>query len=101
MERMKSVSCPRVISMSGATCEHEWLVWGVTVGAEAGDDVGYHHLFVLRLEEELPELVVAVLVQPAADVHREELVLRVPELRVTGHDPGALEAQPLVRPDAL
>src|SRR5262249_29099654 len=98
---MKSLSCPCVSSISGTPCEYHRLVGVVTVGAAAGDGGGDHDRAMRGLEQELPEAVVAVLGEPPPEVHGQELVLRVAELRVAGDDPRALEAEPLVRPDAL
>src|SRR5256885_14128775 len=76
IERMKSFSCPGVMSMSGAPCEQQRLGVVGTVGAEIGDDVGDRDLGGLRLEEELPEPVVAGPGQAAAQGHRQEPVRR-------------------------
>ena len=73
----------------------------VDVRAQPRHAVRQEQLAVFGLEEELPQAVVAVLGEPPPEVHGEKLVLRVPQLHVAGDDPGALEAEPLVRPDAL
>src|SRR5882672_4214095 len=87
---------PRHVSVPNAGLEPLCSVRAETRRRIRNDELGKS-----RLEEELPEPVIAVLTKTAADVHREELVLRVAELLVPSHQAGALKPQPLVRPDAF
>src|SRR5205807_3960114 len=85
---------------SGTPLERQWLERRLIGEAGLRQPRRQHHLGVVDLEEEGPVAVVAVHADPAAQVAGQELVLAAAELRVAGHDPRALEAHPLVAPDA-
>src|SRR5438034_6068312 len=72
----------------------------VTNGAEPGRGRRQQYLGRAGGEDELPQGMLAPL-PDVAEVCRQQLVLRVRELGVRGHQTRALEAEPFVGPDAL